>query len=389
MTYLNPASDSERLMVPDTLWTTYSSIWYTPNSTPLLKSGRTSDSHGTSTYPAYIAMQTRSSKRNATKLNQVEAEFSSADSAMVEDIDDVEASLEHLGRFSPSNDQAKNLLKSVKSMRKEIKYLHEQNSELRQKLELEDHVSETRSRAQARPDLKELPSLKKQIRTLKKANVKAREKIEALRQREARKDADELLDNAGEFGVDVAHQMRELLRRFSDLMAINTLDEGEECPICMEQMQVNEASSFECQHLVCNVCLDGLFEAKGDPTPCPHCRKGCPRDTAENVQYTATQRWDMLLECAAAWEALDSGERGEDDTDEAERSEHSDENEGKHKTGRATSEESARKDSDSDTNEGPSTPPDNGSNYSGLASPQKRARLEQLAAERELKKRRK
>ncbi|KAJ8086819.1 hypothetical protein PM082_005644 [Marasmius tenuissimus] len=273
-------------------------------------------------------------------------------------------------------------------MKKEIKCLREQNSELQRKLELEDSASETRSREQARPDLKELPSLKKQIRTLKRANVKAREKIEALRQREAQKDADELQDNAGESGVDVARQMKKLLRRFSDLMAINTLDEGEECPICMEQMQVNEASSFECQHLACNVCLDGLFKAKGDPAPCPHCRQDCSRDTAENVQYTATQRWDMLLECAEAWETLDSGGRGEDVTDEEEGSGHSDENEEEHQAERATSEESARKDSDSDANEGASTPPANGSNYSGLASPQKRARLEQLAAERELKKRR-
>lgn len=36
----------------------------------------------------------------------------------------------------------------------------------------------------------------------------------------------------------------QLLRKFSDLMAANSLDGSEECPICMEKLEVNKAIRY-------------------------------------------------------------------------------------------------------------------------------------------------
>ncbi|KAL0573969.1 hypothetical protein V5O48_007984 [Marasmius crinis-equi] len=345
-------------------------------------------------------MQTRGSKNLAKSKAAEEPQPGPSVNGGVND-DDIE-------------EQIEGLLRSAKKMKREMERLREQNSELQQQLDdrqNEETQDAKRGRAtNGRHAKRKLTELEKKNRELEKANIRLRKKIDSFKVKELKREADELQgeedDELDE--VDATHQMRKLLRKISDLLAINALpDEGEDCAICMERMEPNKTSSLECQHLVCNSCLPGISKPGEDETvQCPHCRKVWSRDSVETVQFTETERWDELLECANTWGTLDAGHRGEENTSEEEASEdfiddsedqtsgyvahlsldaHS-LNERYTSQSRAASQGPTTADSDS---EEPTTPPNTTSNYARMASPQKRARMERLAAERDTKRRRK
>ena len=139
-----------------------------------------------------------------------------------------------------------------------------------------------------------------------------------------------------------------MLRHFHDLMAINTLDKDEECPVCLDAMILKKCSRYECrlyclisapeiiqkaslpcQHLICNTCLPGICkvdwsirstdseaEQGEEVTKCPQCREQTPRTEVQLVHYTATQQWDELLDIAQQWAKTDL--RRADETSEEE-----------------------------------------------------------------------
>lgn len=88
-------------------------------------------------------------------------------------------------------------------------------------------------------------------------------------------------------------------------------------------------TSLPCEHIICNDCLKQIcavdWEQTGSEgergleiTKCPHCRDKAPREDAEAVLYTATQRWDELLEVAQEWAKMDMGHQAVDETSEEE-----------------------------------------------------------------------
>lgn len=176
-----------------------------------------------------------------------------------------------------------------------------------------------------------------------------------LQMKEAKRDAAELQDDGGveaEIG-DTAYSMRkvrwfsdhlyhgwfmcdhQLLRRFSDLMASNSLEGTEECPVCMEKLEVNTSvgyahftsipqsltqstNSFPCQHILCETCYGEISRNK-ELINCPQCRHNFTREDIETIQYTASSQWDALLNVAAGFAKIDH--RGAEDTSEEEASE--------------------------------------------------------------------
>ncbi|KAI0371544.1 hypothetical protein BV20DRAFT_1051563 [Pilatotrama ljubarskyi] len=167
---------------------------------------------------------------------------------------------------------------------------------------------------------REVESLRKQVRRLEKTNEKQRKRIHQLSMKELKTEAEDLVDVA-EFEVgDSAHKMRNLLRRFQDLMLENALDENEECDVCEEPLEVKKCRSFPCQHILCEDCtlklLPDPHKRKEELIRCPQCRMQCPRDETETIRFTAVERWDALLDVAKQWARMDT--RRHDDTTEEE-----------------------------------------------------------------------
>ncbi|KAI0658488.1 hypothetical protein C8Q70DRAFT_1135073 [Cubamyces menziesii] len=204
--------------------------------------------------------------------------------------------------------------------------LERENATLRKKVDALqsklDRLVETEDVVQLRPQrgkrrtgetIAELTSevklLRKQVQRLEKSNEKQRKRIHKLSIRELKNEAEDLVDTA-EFEVgDSAHKMRKarLLRRFHDLMLENSVEENEECLICMENLQPRKCRSFPCQHTFCDECVRKLKPEPGEPESirCPQCRTVCERDEAELVQYTASEQWDALLDVARQWAKMD------------------------------------------------------------------------------------
>ncbi|OSD04523.1 hypothetical protein PYCCODRAFT_1433394 [Trametes coccinea BRFM310] len=175
-----------------------------------------------------------------------------------------------------------------------------------------------RSAATAAKLKSEVFRLSKQVQRLEKANEKYRKRIHQLSLKELKTEAEDLLDTA-EFEVgDSAYKMRKLLRKFHDLMLANSLDENEECMICMEPLQPGKARSLPCQHTFCNSCVRQLVPEPDDHDSirCPTCRSVCLREEAEPVEFTASEQWDALLDVAKQWAKMDV--RREEDTTEEE-----------------------------------------------------------------------
>ncbi|KAJ8463653.1 hypothetical protein ONZ51_g10128 [Trametes cubensis] len=143
---------------------------------------------------------------------------------------------------------AKELERENATLRKKVDALQ---SKLDRLVETEDVVQlrPQRGRRRTGETIAELSSevklLRKQVQRLEKSNEKQRKRIHKLSIRELKNEAEDLVDTA-EFEVgDSAHKMRKarLLRRFHDLMLENSVEENEECLICMENLQPRKCRS--------------------------------------------------------------------------------------------------------------------------------------------------
>ncbi|KAL7282639.1 hypothetical protein ACG7TL_004112 [Trametes sanguinea] len=171
-----------------------------------------------------------------------------------------------------------------------------------------------RSAATAAKLKSEVFRLSKQVQRLEKANEKYRKRIHQLSLKELRTEAEDLLDTA-EFEVgDSAYKMRKLLRRFHDLMLANSLDENEECMICMEPLHPGKARRWGVVNamLLDAWCLtDSRLLVFLASTPF-----ATAVEEAEPVEFTASEQWDALLDVAKQWAKMDV--RREEDTTEEE-----------------------------------------------------------------------
>ena len=120
-------------------------------------------------------------------------------------------------------------------------------------------------------------------------------------------------------------------------MLASSLEDKEECPICMTEMEVGKAlrcvlhrhvsvcflkcvrdpSSFSCEHTFCKTCTSKLAPGYADSVVCPSCRKDIPKDDMEVVEYTASEQWDALLEVANRWATIDDVLDGESEDDDS------------------------------------------------------------------------
>ena len=100
-----------------------------------------------------------------------------------------------------------------------------------------------------------------------------------------------------------------------------SLGEEEECAICADALELNKCSrsvsdrqyspivpmtqrlSLPCQHIFCDVCLSKL--SGGESISCPQCRGPTDIEGLEQVEVTATQQWDNLLELAQQFAAME------------------------------------------------------------------------------------
>ncbi|KZT06434.1 uncharacterized protein LAESUDRAFT_653343, partial [Laetiporus sulphureus 93-53] len=214
-------------------------------------------------------------------------------------------------------------LKGARNLQKEIASLRRRNAGLEKTLEsieqAEDASVQPKRGKKGGPTVArlqvEVGRLNERVRMLQKEKQRDRRKIEKLRIREAQADATELQDDA-EFEVgDSAYRMRKLLRHFHDIMVSSSIEENEECPICLEKLTIQQCSSLACEHTICNECVSRISTAS-EVVTCPQCRAPCPRNEIEVLQYTASEQWDALLEVAKAWAKMDR--RREADTSEEE-----------------------------------------------------------------------
>ncbi|KAH8094897.1 hypothetical protein BXZ70DRAFT_1009841 [Cristinia sonorae] len=223
------------------------------------------------------------------------------------------------------------LSKQFKKMKREVKELRRRNDGLTQDLndaraEAAENEPSTKKGKKAGPTAaslqKEVVALKSRIEQYEKTERKNKKTIEKLRQKELKKEADDLNDDAaGTLETeDSAYRLRTLLRRFGDIMAANSLEADEECGICVEVLEVNETVSFPCQHIMCEECFKGISPNK-DEIKCPYCRRETARDEIETVRYTAASQWDELLKIAKNFAIMDHTYRREQDTSEEEEEE--------------------------------------------------------------------
>lgn len=228
--------------------------------------------------------------------------------------------------------------------------------------------------------------LELKVRQLKKTHALDRKKIRQLRLREAHKDAEELQDEEVHGVPDVEHEMKKLLRNFYRVVSSPSLEEQEECSICVETMELNKCSSLPCQHIFCDSCLSKIGD--GETISCPQCRGESNVESIEMVEFTATQQWDQLLEIARQFAALedrlgpDTSEEEEEeklrenfiDDEDDEDVEASSESRGRETTPDTMAEGVPNQDEDEEGGEGPCVP------YSRSGVVEKRRRMEELAA---------
>ncbi|ESK94412.1 hypothetical protein Moror_8070 [Moniliophthora roreri MCA 2997] len=310
----------------------------------------------------------------------------------------------HAARSDEESDiegQIRGLMKSAMNLKKKLKYLKEENSRLQKQFDDRGEARATNrgnhGRGISLSSIKKIGRLEKEIKELKEAREKDKRKIAWLKRKEMQREVENLVgpDESVLDEDDTAHNRTRLLRRFVDLVYINTLaDDGENCVICLEKLQVKKTSGLPCGHVICNDCLPGISIGADETVKCAECRAVHPRDEVEEVQYTERERWDQLLEAAKAAAAIDSGHRGVEDTSEEEMSEDfinddEEEDEDNKSSLTANNPQSEGGDSDAEENEaqaGPSTPPlASPRKYTEISSAQKRSRMKQLAEERRSK----
>ncbi|KAH9855026.1 hypothetical protein C2E23DRAFT_49285 [Lenzites betulinus] len=215
-------------------------------------------------------------------------------------------------------------LGGAKELERENEYLRKRVEALQSRLDrvveaddalLQSRIHRRMSRMSKSEMTDEMWRLEKQVERLEKSNEKCRKRIHQLSMDlELNNDAKGLaaqdVESADSEDSDDADKMRELLRRFRDIMCEKSLGRQEEdCGICMETLRLHDARSFPCQHAFCSECVAQL---ESDPhivddyiTRCPICRQGCKRWDIELIRYTASEQWDDLREVAKLWAAMD------------------------------------------------------------------------------------
>ncbi|THH05619.1 hypothetical protein EW145_g4662 [Phellinidium pouzarii] len=211
-------------------------------------------------------------------------------------------------------------LKSVSALRGEIQTLEFRNRVLRSQLdrlhESQDVSIQPRKGRKGKVSVQSLAAqvkrLSSEVVRLEKARERDKETIQELKNTEIEKEAAELKGEAENGIDDLSEKMRKLLRRFFTLMITPSLEEKEECIICIDVMSMESVRSLPCQHVFCAECLDSL---KDDI--CPTCRASFSKCDVEEVAMTATQQWDALLDVATDWAKIDRHDDEEpEDTDE-------------------------------------------------------------------------
>ncbi|KAH8118742.1 hypothetical protein DFH11DRAFT_1568994 [Phellopilus nigrolimitatus] len=230
----------------------------------------------------------------------------------------------HLTTLSSEDDangiekNIKDALQGVMTLRREVGTLRQKNTELQSEVDrLHESQDVSIQPKRGKRGGMSIQALVAQVKRLnddvaksEKAREKDKKKLRRLQMKEIEQDAAELKDEAVNGVDDTYEKMRKLLRRFFSLMITPSLDEKEECAVCMEEMTMVSARSLPCQHVFCVNCLPNF--AKNE---CPTCRTSFDDmyDT-ESVQFTATQQWDALLDVATDWAQID--QHGDDDEPE-------------------------------------------------------------------------
>ncbi|KAI0797061.1 hypothetical protein C8Q75DRAFT_223876 [Abortiporus biennis] len=220
-------------------------------------------------------------------------------------------------------------LKGLGELEAELKQLRDENEKLVAELEKTKAAASTSRKGKSKANgfsegelQKEVEKLRAQLKDLTKAAQKDKKKIERLELKEIKREAAELqMDATGDdedIVDDSAYALRKLLRKFADLMASNSLEGTEECPICFEKLEVDQTVSFPCQHIFCDDCFKKITP-NSELVRCPECRGEFNRDDVEMVRLTASSQWDELLKVANRFSKQDR--RGEEDTSEEEASE--------------------------------------------------------------------
>jgi len=219
---------------------------------------------------------------------------------------------------SGATNQLTRALDGLSALKRRLKVLRRQNEDLQKRLD----AREGQIKSPNRKPSAAVKALEVKVHALEEARARDKKKIRKFELEELRKEAEGLQeDREDDVLDDRAHTMRKLLRRFQDLMSAETIELDEACPICMESMKINRASSLPCGHVLCTSCLSQIIKLKqGEETiACPECRKVCPRDAPETVAHTEETRWDGLLELAKQWAKIDR--RTEAETSEEEQQE--------------------------------------------------------------------
>uniref|UniRef100_A0A0W0EZD7 RING-type domain-containing protein n=1 Tax=Moniliophthora roreri TaxID=221103 RepID=A0A0W0EZD7_MONRR len=217
-----------------------------------------------------------------------------------------------------------------KLVKQEVQILCRENTRLRRQLGAQEESGSPRKRSSPQLTNIEVAELKEKVKELEAAREKDLKRIKSLEDDTSlKREVEDLLSNLDDtFSLseeDDAYKMRKLLRRFSALMqerALVPAKRGDFCCHCTTKITEPEnISSMNCLHIICDTCLPQISNGSDQSIICSTCDELTSRDELRLVHLTEAERWDELQTVAAAFMALDSGHRHEQDTTEEERSE--------------------------------------------------------------------
>ncbi|KAI3612143.1 hypothetical protein WG66_012253 [Moniliophthora roreri] len=236
-----------------------------------------------------------------------------------------------------------------KLVKQEVQILCRENTRLRRQLGAQEESGSPRKRSSPQLTNIEVAELKEKVKELEAAREKDLKRIKSLEDDTSlKREVEDLLSNLDDtFSLseeDDAYKMRkvapvhnhpsilllhlakpQLLRRFSALMqerALVPAKRGDFCCHCTTKITEPEnISSMNCLHIICDTCLPQISNGSDQSIICSTCDELTSRDELRLVHLTEAERWDELQTVAAAFMALDSGHRHEQDTTEEERSE--------------------------------------------------------------------
>jgi len=256
------------------------------------------------------AKKSSSSSRFDTRLGELAEGSTSPLSDVGEPNGDLQGHLSALQRGIRNLEKTRgDLLRKNRRLQQEIDRIH---NEANVSIQPSPVKSGGKSNAALHVKVKELEL---EVRQLKKARGLDRRKIRQLRSKEIHQDAEELQDEELHGMPDVEHRMKKLLRNFHRVVLNPSLGENEECPVCIETLEVNKCSSLPCQHIFCDSCLSKMSD--GENIICPQCRRSSEANSLEPIIVTATQQWDQLLEIAQDFAELEE-KLGPDTSEEEE-----------------------------------------------------------------------